>query len=182
MVTTPVAACARLPEGCTFVRHSRYPCGSRIVKTARLVAFVVAAVVAVLASQRLGSPPDTQPLPAPQTEALSGEADASGAGAATVVRDVTVRDLDGRVAYRGDVDLAPALARIEAGERDAHRNDGGVFGNREGLLPRREQGYYREYVVRTPGITHAGPQRLVIGRGGDVWYTHDHYSSFTRVR
>jgi ribonuclease T1 len=107
---------------------------------------------------------------------------ADDAGVATVVRNVTVRDMDGRVAYRGDVDLAPALARIEAGERDAHRNDGGVFGNREGLLPRREHGYYREYVVRTPGITHAGPQRLVIGADGDVWYTHDHYSSFTRVR
>ncbi len=99
-----------------------------------------------------------------------------------VVRDVEVRDLDGRVAWRGDVDLAPELARIQAGESDPHRNDGGVFQNREGLLPDRPRGHYREYVVRTPGISHAGPQRLVIGADGEVYYTHDHYRSFRRVR
>ena len=99
-----------------------------------------------------------------------------------VVRGVEVRDLDGQVAWRGDVDLAPELARIAAGERDPHRNDGGIFQNREGLLPDRPRGHYREYVVRTPGISHAGPQRLVIGADGAVYYTHDHYRSFRRVR
>ncbi len=99
-----------------------------------------------------------------------------------VVRGVEVRDLDGQVAWRGDVDLAPELARIAAGERDPHRNDGGVFQNREGLLPDRPRGHYREYVVRTPGIPHAGPQRLVIGADGAVYYTHDHYRSFRRIR
>ena len=99
-----------------------------------------------------------------------------------MVRVVEVRDLDRRVAWLGDVDLAPALARIAAGERDPHRNDGGVFHKREGLLPARPSGHYREYVIRTPGISHAGPQRLVIGEGGEVYYTHDHYRSFRRVR
>jgi ribonuclease T1 len=99
-----------------------------------------------------------------------------------VVSGVEVRDLDGRIAWRGDIDLAPALARIAAGERDPHRNDGGVFQNREGVLPARPSGYYREYVVRTPNISHAGPQRLVIGRDGEVYYTHDHYRSFRRIR
>ena len=69
-----------------------------------------------------------------------------------VIRGVTVRDLDGRVAWRGDVDLGPALARIERGERDEHRGDGAVFGNRERRLPERPRGWYREYVVRTPGL------------------------------
>jgi len=99
-----------------------------------------------------------------------------------IVRGVEVRDVNGRVAWRGDVDLATALARIAAGERDPHRNDGGIFQNREGLLPARSSGYYREYVVRTPGISHAGPQRVVIGSGGEVYYTHDHYRSFRRIR
>ena len=99
-----------------------------------------------------------------------------------VVRAVEVRDLDGWVAWRGDVDLAPALARITAGEGDPHPNDGGIFQNREGLLPARPQGHYREYVVRTPGISHAGPQRLVIGVDGKVYYTHDHYNTFQRIR
>lgn len=99
-----------------------------------------------------------------------------------LVQDVRVYDLDGRLAYRGAVDLAPELARIERGERDPHRNDGSVFQNREGRLPTRERGYYREYVVRTPTIRHAGPQRLVIGQGGEVYYTADHYQSFLRVQ
>lgn len=98
------------------------------------------------------------------------------------VLNVVVRDLDGSVAWRGDVDLRPTLARIEAGERDPHRNDGSVFQNREGLLPQRPRGHYREYVIRTPGISHAGPQRLVIGNDGEVYYTHDHYRSFLRIR
>lgn len=99
-----------------------------------------------------------------------------------VVHGVVVRDVDGRVAWRGDVDLAPTLRRIETGVRDSHRNDGEVFGNRERLLPVRPAGYYREYVVRTPGLSHAGPQRLIVGRDGDAYYTSDHYASFQRVR
>lgn len=98
-----------------------------------------------------------------------------------IVPDVAVRDLDGRIAWRGDVDLRPVLARIERGQGDAHRNDGGIFHNREGRLPQRPRGHYREYVVRTPGISHAGPQRLVIGRDGEIYYTADHYRSFRRL-
>lgn len=99
-----------------------------------------------------------------------------------VVRGVEVRDLDGRIAWRGDVDLGPVLARIEAGERDPHRNDGSIFQNREGHLPQRPRGHYREYVVRTPGIRHAGPQRLILGADGEIYYTADHYRSFQRLR
>jgi len=106
----------------------------------------------------------------------------AAAGDELTVRAVEVRDLDGRVAWRGDVDLAPALARIAEGEGDPHPNDGGIFRNREGLLPPRSQGHYREYVVRTPGISHAGPQRLVVGGDGEVYYTHDHYNTFLRIR
>lgn len=99
-----------------------------------------------------------------------------------IVRDVEVRDLDGRVAWRGEVDLNPVLARIESGQRDTHRNDGAVFQNRERRLPDRPRGHYREFVVRTPGINHAGPQRLVIGADGEIFYTADHYRSFQRLR
>lgn len=101
--------------------------------------------------------------------------------AGLLVRNLEIRDIDGSIAYRGDVDLAPAIRRIEAGEKDSHPNDGSVFGNHEGKLPRKDRGYYREYVVRTPGIRHAGPQRLVIGRRGEIFYTHDHYNTFARI-
>lgn len=161
-----------------------------------LLVVLLILAVAVLSLQFLGPDSDRQaPIPglgedageldersrdAPRAEAPALEADALEEN--LVVPGVVVRDLDGQVAWRGDVDLAPELARIAAGERDPHRNDGGVFQNREGLLPDRPRGHYREYVVRTPGITHAGPQRLVIGLDGAVYYTHDHYRSFQQVR
>jgi ribonuclease T1 len=60
--------------------------------------------------------------------------------------------------------------------------DGVVFGNRERLLPPRERGYYREYTVTTPGLKHRGARRIVVGRGGELYYTEDHYRSFRRIR
>lgn len=60
--------------------------------------------------------------------------------------------------------------------------DGSVFGNFEGLLPKRERGYYREYTVETPGVNHRGARRIVTGRSGEFYWTDDHYSSFERIR
>ncbi len=142
------------------------------------------AVVALLAGAALlrmsSAPGPTSPAgPAPARPEPAAAAPASRV--TTVVPGVTVLDLDGRVAWRGDVDLAPVLARIGRGERDPHRGDGAVFQNREGRLPRRPAGHYREYVVRTPGLASVGPQRLVLGGDGEVFYTPDHYRTFTRI-
>lgn len=64
--------------------------------------------------------------------------------------------------------------------------DGSVFGNRERLLPRNSRGYYREYTVPTPGLSHRGARRIVCGgrepRQPDAcYYTQDHYASFKRI-
>jgi ribonuclease T1 len=84
-------------------------------------------------------------------------------------------------------DFMPAEAvatvgRILRGGPHPHAQDGGVFGNREGLLPQRPRGHYREYTVATPGIGHRGARRIVTG--GDPprewFYTDDHYGSFRR--
>lgn len=99
-----------------------------------------------------------------------------------VMHDVSIYDVDGNLAYRGDIDLAPTLDRIARGESDPHSNDGTVFQNREGLLPKQASGYYHEYVVRTPGLDAVGPQRLIIGESGEMYYTPDHYATFTRIR
>jgi len=115
------------------------------------------------------------------SSSFSNPAVSSSVGSSLVVENVKIYDLDGRLAFQGNVDLSPELARILAGERDPHDNDGSIFRNREGLLPQKERGYYREYVVRTPTISHAGPQRLVIGQGDELYYTPDHYSSFVRL-
>ena len=139
----------------------------------RLVLILIVAAVGYLQKDRFTGGGGKPSSPPPQaSEPTTGN---------TVVRNMQIRDMDGSVAYRGDVDLGPTLARIEDGKKDPHENDGAVFGNRERLLPVKERGYYREYVVRTPGIRHAGPQRLVIGKAGEVYYTPDHYQSFRKI-
>lgn len=69
---------------------------------------------------------------------------------------------------------------IQRDDRFPHHQDGGVFANREAHLPLRPSGYYREYTVETPGLSHRGARRIVTGgRPPEVWYyTDDHYDSF----
>lgn len=98
------------------------------------------------------------------------------------VRNMTIRDENRRVVYRGDVDLRPTLDRIEQGRRLRFPNDGSVFQNRERRLPQQPAGYYREYVHPTPNDDRPGAQRLVVGREGEVYYTPDHYRTFRRIR
>ncbi len=75
------------------------------------------------------------------------------------------------------------IARIQRGGPFAHRQDGSVFQNRERRLPQQPRGYYREYTVETPGLSHRGARRIVTGgQPPSVWYyTEDHYDSFRRI-
>jgi filamentous hemagglutinin len=61
-------------------------------------------------------------------------------------------------------DLQPTLNRIASGGKFPHRNDGAIFKNLEGLLPKQNTGFYREFVHPTPGITGPGPMRIVTGQ------------------
>jgi guanyl-specific ribonuclease Sa len=74
------------------------------------------------------------------------------------------------------------LDRIAQGGPYDYRQDGGVFHNRERLLPARPRGYYREFTVETPGSPDRGPRRIVTGGQPpfEYWYTDDHYRSFQR--
>ena len=75
------------------------------------------------------------------------------------------------------------LALIKQGGPFPHARDGIVFGNREGRLPARSRGYYHEYTVPTPGARDRGARRIIAGgRGGEYWYTADHYNSFMRIK
>ncbi len=74
------------------------------------------------------------------------------------------------------------LALIKKRGPFPYAKDGAVFGNREGHLPKQKRGYYREYTVKTPGERTRGARRIVAGRGGEYWYTEDHYASFRRIR
>jgi ribonuclease T1 len=80
----------------------------------------------------------------------------------------------------------PAEARqtlelIDRGGPFPYAKDGAVFGNLERLLPAHQRGYYHEYTVPTPGSRDRGARRIVIGQGGEIYYTDDHYDSFRAV-
>jgi|GEM_PF-6743806 len=49
--------------------------------------------------------------------------------------------------------------------------DGGIFKNKEGLLPKMPHGYYRI-------LYGTGSSRWVLGAGGEVYWSPDHYGSF----
>ena len=72
------------------------------------------------------------------------------------------------------------LALIARGGPFPHRQDGGIFGNREKHLPAKPHGYYREYTVDTPGLDHRGARRIITaGQPPEMYYyTDDHYDSF----
>lgn len=74
------------------------------------------------------------------------------------------------------------IALIRKGGPFPYRRDGVVFGNFEKRLPVQGRGYYREYTVRTPGAKDRGARRIVAGRGGELYYTDDHYISFRRIK
>ena len=82
----------------------------------------------------------------------------------------------------GPTDIQLTINRIQSGGTYPHRNDGTAFRNDDGLLPAQPYGYYTEYVHPTLGIRHAGPQRVVTGKGGEVYYTPNHYGRFIRVK
>ena len=79
------------------------------------------------------------------------------------------------------VEIEKTLALIRRGGPFPHAKDGATFGNRERLLPKKPHGYYREYTVNTPRLRHRGARRIVRGRGGETWYTRDHYRTFIRL-
>ena len=87
-----------------------------------------------------------------------------------------------------EIDLTPALRRIADGKTlkqagyPPHAGDGSTFLNlvdREvgrRPLPDKPRGYYVEYVVPpNDGARWPGPQRLIVGRGGEAYYSPQHY-------
>lgn len=78
------------------------------------------------------------------------------------------------------------LQLLKEGKPLPYAKDGVVFGNYEGVLPKRKRGYYHEYTVKTPGVRHRGARRIIAGgeqgQFREFFYTDDHYVSFKRIR
>lgn len=104
------------------------------------------------------------------------------------IDNVNVVDIKTGERFTGTVDLKPTLDRIINGEKYPHRNDGSIFQNRpdkltgETGLPPQPLGYYKEYVHPTPNIQGPGPQRIITGEKGEIYYTNDHYKTFIRIK
>ncbi|MBE6613497.1 MAG: ribonuclease [Ruminococcaceae bacterium] len=56
---------------------------------------------------------------------------------------------------------------------------GDTFGNREGLLPKKSGRFYKECDIDTLGKDSRGAKRIVFSNDGLIYYTDDHYESFT---
>ncbi|MEP0918748.1 hypothetical protein NC981_18110 [Leptolyngbya sp. DQ-M1] len=82
-------------------------------------------------------------------------------------------------------DLPPeaqaTLQQIQSGGNFPYPQDGSVFKNLEKKLPIKPQNYYLEYTVETPGSANRGQRRLIVGQGGEIYYTDDHYNGFQEV-
>ncbi len=120
---------------------------------------------------------------------IGGQAAASAATPTSVPTQATapaaaVIPLDfGDICY-GDLpsEAYDTLDLIEVGGPYPYPQDGGVFENREGLLPSHPIGYYHEYTVETPGSDDRGARRIVTGDSNqEDYYTSDHYASFDLI-
>ncbi len=115
----------------------------------------------------------------PPSDEPSGSSEKSGQPGA---RDV---DPDSGLANVYLLDLPPEAADtvevIDLGPPYPYDQDGGTFGNYEGLLPDHERGYYQEFTVETPGSYDRGARRVVEGAEGELYWTDDHYESFSRI-
>ena len=56
---------------------------------------------------------------------------------------------------------------------------GDRFGNREGLLPKAKGRTWYECDIDTLGKKSRGAKRLIWSNDGLIYYTNDHYDSFT---
>lgn len=124
-------------------------------------------------STRTGSTSTTSPGRYQTTLATSDATPSASPTRASDLPTISIGDLPD--------EALDTLLLIERGGPYPYRQDDGAFGNREGILPARASGYYREYTVETPGSPDRGARRVVVGADGDQYYTADHYDSFREI-
>ena len=74
------------------------------------------------------------------------------------------------------------VSAIRANRKPGNVKGGQVFENKDGDLPERPNGYYREYDVEPLEAGKGrGIYRLVLGGGGDVYITGNHYRDFRQI-
>jgi ribonuclease T1 len=116
---------------------------------------------------------NASPSTAPSAQSVAGAAPGGTATPISGLPTVTVAQLPSQA--------RDTLVLIDKGGPYPYSRDGIVFANAERVLPQRPRGYYHEFTVETPGSRDRGARRLVVGDGGDTYYTDDHYASFRQV-
>lgn len=149
-----------------------------------VIVIVIVVVVAVFVSTSLGTDDDTA---ASSQDAAAPSADAEEDRGENDVA-IGLDDFDSGLPACDFNNLPATSLNVindieDGGPFDYPPNDGGTFGNYEGILPGESNGYYREYTVATPGLNHRGSRRIVTGGfdedNPDEWFfTSDHYDSF----
>ena len=76
-------------------------------------------------------------------------------------------------------DLGWEGGSVERYAGDGYAIGGDKFGNREGTLPSAEGRQYYECDIDTVGASSRGAKRIVFSNDGLIYYTEDHYDSFT---
>lgn len=130
--------------------------------------WIVAGLVLVLSVAQARSHHSHQPAQATTNE--SSQSAAREEGASDQIR-VAQLPPEGR----------ETLQLIKHGGPFPYPRDGVVFSNFERILPQNQRGYYHEYTVKTPGVSHRGARRIVCGVVPECYYTADHYKSFQRI-
>lgn len=130
------------------------------------------------------SPPSSTPSESP-TPTEGGDPSYSATTPSEEPGDMPATDPASGLPYVALADLPPEAAStvglIDAGGPFPYDEDGSRFGNYEGILPDEDDGYYEEYTVETPGLSHRGARRVVRGAEGELYWTEDHYESFERI-
>lgn len=138
----------------------------QVLATWTVIVLLVGGLMAGLGATALSPRPTTGPVP---TTTEGGTLDSESGWAWVRLADLPPEASD-------TVDL------IAAGPPYPYRADGETFSNRERLLPLQPEDYYREFTVETPGSADRGARRIVVGNGGEYYWTADHYNSFERIR
>ena len=130
--------------------------------------WMVAGLVLVLSLAQARSHHSQQPAQATTNESSQSATRDEVAGNQILVSQLPPEGLD-------------TLQLIKRGGPFPYPRDGVVFSNFERILPKQTRGYYHEYTVKTPGVSHRGARRIVCGEVPECYYTADHYKSFQRI-
>ena len=133
-----------------------------------------------------------EPAPAP-SEAPAPQESEEGSGAASVTEDGWYDSKeevalylhlyghlpDNYVTKREAQDLGWTGGSVEPYAGEGTAMGGSRFGNYEGLLPEAKGRTYTECDIDTVGASSRGAKRIVFSNDGLIYYTEDHYESFT---